>query len=292
MLAAQLLKKVQYSTKATDVFTHLSYKKEYLNYIKQLHPDICRMDGATEAVEKLNTYRKHMEVLHTVTDDAGTLHNQGNQTFIQRGEPALLRQSWENYQQLMQFSDEASLHFRKYLPVSMNLSGDMLVSTTSHQAVPLTHLTLPQEHVSWVVSRMLELVGWLHQIGFTHAGINPDSIAVLPETHGIVCLSFYHMKPMNHRLESISARYLDWYPQITFDQKQALGYIDLCLLQRTGLYLLGDKSGNGVKLKALHDDRLIDFLITPHYEAYDTYHVYRKLLRSIFGKPTFHELNI
>jgi hypothetical protein len=56
--------------------------------------------------------------------------------------------------------------------------------------------------------------------------------------------------------------------------------------------LLGDPSGHGVKLKMTEPAPFIDFLIASHTEAVPTYEQYRKMLRTVFGKPVFHHLNL
>ena len=91
--------------------------------------------------------------------------------------------------------------------------------------VPLAGLVLPPQRVAWVLCRLLELVVWLHQSGFYHAGPNPESLA-----------------------------------------------------QRTAVCLLGDASGNGVRLRATVSERLADFLLTPHHNAYAAFDDYRELL--------------
>lgn len=292
MNAETLLENIRNATQPEDIFSRSNYKKEYIACIKLLHPDVCSLSGATEAVEKLNAYKKHMESLHTVEDDAGTMHIVDSQTITVKGDRDLLQKSLEKYNRLMSLTDESSGHFKRYLPLSMDWEADYLRIKTTHRAVPLTHLPLTQEHASWVLNRIFEFTTWLHQVGYCHMGINPESVWVVPETHGIVCVSFYHLQYRNNPLKTISGRYVDWYPQLVFDQKKAIPYADLSLAQRTVLFALGDKSGNGVKLKKVCDERLIDFLITPHYDSYAAYDEYRKLLRDIFGKPKFHELKV
>jgi len=292
MIIEDLLNRILSATTPEQVLTPNNYRKEYLAYVKQIHPDICGLTGASAAMEKLNGFKQQLEQRNSGEDDAGAWHKADDKTLVFKGERTVLAKSLENYARLMRLTDGASRHFQQYLPASITFENDYLYVRYPHRLVPLTHVTLPQEHVSWVLSRLLELVAWLHQTGYCHAGINPEAICIVPETHGIVCVSFYHMQGLNARLDTISGRYLDWYPQLVFNRKQALPYVDLSLAQRTALYLLGDKSGNGVKLKKDCNEQLIDFLITPHYDAYQTYDDYRQLLRAIFGKPTFHELKL
>jgi hypothetical protein len=206
------------------------------------------------------------------------------------GDKVVLQKSLNNYRILMNRTDVASNHFKKYLPSEMFFENDKLIVRSAMKIRPLSKNTFPQHHVSWITSRLLEFISWIQQIGYCHAGINPESVAVAPETHGIVCLSFYHLQPLGSRLQTLSGRYQNWYPSVVFDEKKAISYIDTSLVQRTAIYLLGDSSGNGIKLKHTHNEALIDFLIKPHHDTFATYDKFRKLLRSEFGKPTFHPM--
>jgi hypothetical protein len=287
-----LIRKILLSKKAEDLFSRTNFRKEYLQLVKLLHPDLCSHPKANEAVSRLNLFREELEEWGRMEDDAGSISILNDNTIGIKGDSVLLRRSLENYRKLMSLKDEASNHFKRYLPVHMELKDDSLIISANERIVPLTRLTLDQRHVAWLLSRMLELTAWLHQAGYCHAGINPESIFVVPKTHGIICVSFYHLAKMKQPLASISGRYLDWYPPLIFKEKKAISYLDLALAQRTAIYVLGDRSGNGIKLKRTCNERLIDFLIAPHHEAYSTYDEYRKLVRTIFGKPKFHHLNI
>jgi hypothetical protein len=204
----------------------------------------------------------------------------------------LLRQSQANYERLMALRDPSAQHFHKYLPTTLAWDGSRLLATPPARVVPLAGLVLPAHHVTWVLSRLLELVAWLHQSGFCHAGLNPESLALVPETHGVVCLSFYHMARLNGPLTSVSGKYRLWYPDAVFADKRATASVDLALVQRTAVCLLGDISGNGVRLRATVDERLVDFLLTPRHNAYTAFTDYRKLLKQLYPKREFHPLNL
>ena len=288
----ELLNKILNAATAQAIFSKAHFKKEYLHYQKLLHPDVCHLPGATEAALKLNLFRKDMEAGTQIQDDAGTMTQLDDRTLVFKGDTAMLLASMTHYQRLIKLNDPAAGHFKKYLPQSMTLEENALIVTSHERLVPLSQLTLLQEHVTWITSRLFELVSWFYQTGYCHAGINPESVCVVPETHGIVCTSFYHVTPAGSRLNTVSGRYLNWYPDLVFKEKKAIPYIDLSLVQRTALCLLGDASGNGIKLKNTHNEHLIDFLITPHYQPYETFDAYRNLLFSLFGKPKFHKLEI
>lgn len=287
-----LINKILLAKNANDIFDIQNYKSQYFEYLKTIHPDICPHPFANKAVSQLNTFKVEIENSKKIVDDAGTIEQVNNHTLQFFGDKDLLNTSINNYKQLKTLTDPASQHFKKYLPTSLELKNNTLLLSFPYKLIPLYKLNLPQHHVTWIGSRMFEFIAWLHQINRVHAGINPASIAVVPETHGIVCLSFYHLLPLGNKLKSVSAGYLNWYPSLTFDKKIAVPTIDISLVQRTALYLLGDTSGNGVKLKSIYNQQLIDFLITFHYNTFTTFDNYRKLLHTEFGKPTFHPLNL
>ena len=292
MDAQALLSKILASRQPDDVFSRATFRKEYLAYLKLLHPDVCRLLGATDAVAQLNFYVEQLEAALRLTDDAGPLRVLPNQQVRFEGDPALLHQSRANYERLMALRSLADQHFHRYLPTALRWEGDNLLATTAARVVPLAGLVLPPHHVAWLLSRLLELVAWLHQSGFCHAGLTPESLALVPETHGLVCLSFYHLARLNGPLTTVSGKYRMWYPDAVFADKRAVPGIDLALVQRTAVCLLGDASGNGVRLRANVDERLVDFLLAPHHNAYAAFDTYRKLLRQLYPKREFHPLNL
>ncbi|WP_158829271.1 hypothetical protein [Mucilaginibacter lacusdianchii] len=292
METQQIINQILFANQAEDVFSISSFKKEYARLIKLLHPDVCHLPRAGEAVAMMNQFRDEMYKYWHGEDDAGKFVRNEEDEVTFQGDPDLLYRSYENYQRLMSINDDTANHFKKYLPKSMNFSGRELIVNSEHPMLPLTHLIFPHQHTNWILSRIFEFITWLHQIGYCHLGINPESIFIVPQTHGIICTSFYHLTRLNTKPESLSGRYLNWYPAIVFDQKKAIQYVDMSLAQRTALYMLGDKSGNGVVLKKNINPQLIDFLITPHYDSYQTYQEFRQLLLQLFGKPQFHPLNI
>ena len=136
--------------------------------------------------------------------------------------------------------------------------------------------------MNWILSRLLEIAAWFAQEGIVHGGINPKSVFLVPETHGIIISSFYHLKRIGQPLETISASYQNWYPATIFTKKVAETAIDLEGCKRTAAYLLGDTSGLGVKLKKTHLPAFVDFLLDRHTNAYDCYREYRALLKRYF----------
>ena len=287
-----LIHQILHSSHYSEVFSRFTFKKQYIDYLKVLHPDICSHPQATEAVAKINIYKDELDKYQKIKDDGGEIQITSPHNITFKGDETLLKKSFTSFDKLSKLKDEASKHFRKYLPDSLEWKGDRIELHHKEEIMPLTGLLLAEKHVTWVTSRLFEFVAWLNQVGFCHAGLNPESIAIVPKTHGIIVLSFYHLGYTNQKLSTISNRYLNWYPNSIFTEKRAVPYIDITLVQRIALYLLGEKTGTGVKLKKTHNPQLIDFLLESHALPYETFDAYRKLLGTLFGKPKFYPLEI
>ena len=293
MKEEEIIDKILKSNSVVDVFYDVNdYKAVYKNFIKLIHPDICKLPGATEATEKLNKFKRELETGKTHNDDAGIV-TYGLKTVTIVGNKDLLKKSLDNYNRLMSLTDEASKNFKKYIPASGRLISETeLEFTLSDRAVPISSLgVLEQKHVNWILSRMFEFTAWINQNGYSHAGINPESIYIMPLNHGMACISFYHMTKLNSPLKTVSAQYKNFYPAQVFVNKKSESNIDVELSKRTAVLLLGDKSGSGVILRKTHNNEIIDFLQKQCYEADKNYIEYRELLKKYF--PTeFHKLNV
>ncbi len=272
-----------------EVFSNEFLLRDYKKALAKLHPDINKSRAATDAYIKLIQLKSEFDKGKILEDDAGFFEEKDG-LFYFKGDKPFLTLSYENYLMLKGKRDESSLSFHKYLPDSMALSQELKVSLVK-RAVPISKLVLPQEHVLWVLSRMLEVSAWFSQIGYVHCGINPESVFIVPETHGIIISTFYHLTKANLKIKTISGKYKNWYPKEVFDNKRAKSKIDVELSKRTAAYLLGDHSGMGIKLRRSHHPALIEFLLKRHGNPIDCYDSYRKMLKKNF-KVKFHELVI
>jgi hypothetical protein len=302
MEATDAIKKILSAKDWHDVFTKKSdYKSEYKSYALLLHPDRCKLKNAEDAFKKVTGYRDEIENSYKFTDEAGTV-SYSDFKIIFEGNESLLKKSYDNYNKLMSLTDKASLHFKKYIPTSAILDGNTLTFTVPYKIVSMNDLTLPLEHSRWALNRMFEFSSWLDEVGFSHCGINPGSMFIVPESHGLICASFYHMTKIGTNLSTISAKYSSWYPAYILDKRtdskgrsikpKATSIIDAELSKRTAIYLLGDKSGNGIVLKRNLQPELVNFLITSKPNAYTACKEYIDLIHKLYGKPKFVELVI
>jgi hypothetical protein len=295
MTDIELINKVVKATKPSDVFSD-DWKKQYKDYCKLIHPDYNPNSLAAEAMAKMNYFKNVLENGTKYTDEAGDFR-----VFEKRIEyevtdtnRKLITKSVENYKKLMSLHDKASESFHKYLPESMVLEKNKLTINLKDRSIPLTGQKLEQVHVNWLFSRMFEFVLWLRQVNIVHMGLNPTTVFAVPDTHGIIVFSFYHMTTVFKKAETISAKYRMWYPTTLFSEKIASPDIDLELIKKIALYLLGDRSAAGTKLKMDKkniNQEVLNFLLTKHENHVDEFKKYRELLAKNFEKK-FYVLNL
>lgn len=289
MTTIQLIQSIERAGDFEAVFGKENSLVKYKRALSLLHPDVCFINGATEAFIKLNELKMEFDKSKIFADDAGTFEREDKYVFF-KGKSDLLEKSYNNYRILKDKRDESSLAFHKYIPDSMGISTQLQVGF-KERTLPISRLVLPEHHVLWILSRMLEYCAWMSQIGYIHGGIHPESVFIVPEQHGVILSSFYHMTKVNTKLKTVSAKYQHWYPKETFKEKRARTKIDLEMTKRTAAYLLGDPSGMGIKLRKTNHPALIAFLIKQHKDAYNCYDEYRKMLKDNF-EVKFHKLNL
>jgi len=294
MTDVELIEKVLKTTKPSDLFTD-DWKKDYLRYCKLIHPDTCGHPKASDAMAIINHYKDVIENGISYVDEAGQfkLFEKKIVYMVTDANRKLITKSVSNYKLLMSKTDKASVSFQRYLPDSMKLENDRLIIYLKDRAVPLTGQKLPQVHINWLFSRMFEFTLWLRQINYSHLGLNPTTVFVVPETHGIIVISFYHLTVLDKKAETISAKYKMWYPTTLFSKKIATPDVDLELCKKIALYLLGDRSGAGTKLKRDKEvsQEVLNFLLTKHQNGKEEFLQYRELLKKHF-ESKFYPLNL
>ncbi len=283
MKISELLIKILSSNSIKELIDTNNYDSECKNIIRQIHPDKCKLQNANDAFIKFMELKKLFDKGFSFDDDSGEVVIKENMVYF-KGDETLIAKSVSNYEKIYHMAND---NFKQYLP--NKFSGkemDLVDNYTS-----LKNVILPEEHVRWVLSRLMEFSAYLSQLGFTHAGLTIDSFLVNPKNHGIKIISFYHLKPINSRLETISAKYRLMYPTSVFKDKIAEQKIDTELAKRTACFLLGDSSGIGVKLKKNVSAPLMEFLLKTNNDSIDAFLEYKKILKDNYENK-FHDLKL
>ena len=71
MTDIELITKVLKSKKPSDIFPNDDWKKDYIQYSKLIHTDICKLPNANDAMAKINDYKDLIENGKTFTDETG-----------------------------------------------------------------------------------------------------------------------------------------------------------------------------------------------------------------------------
>lgn len=292
MEPVKLIEKINNASKIEDVLSIVNFKQEFNAILKEIHPDVCSLNGSSEATLKMNEWKSIIENGRVFKDDCGSFKTNGYWVEFE-SEEKNVKWSLENYNILMKLNSDSDKHFQKYIPSSgVDLGSGKIRFNFDKRAIPLSGLDLSQEHVNWVLNRIFEYCTYLEQIGMVHCGINPESIFIVPETHGIQVCSFYHLTKIGNKVGTVSGKYYNWYPSQLLKTKIASSSIDIELAKKTAIYLLGDKSGSGIKLRKTHNSNFIDFLIKQDNKfSYDVMSEYKQLLKDNF-KSEFHLLTI
>jgi hypothetical protein len=301
MTEVEIVDKILTSRSPQELFGDLStWETSYKSWAKQIHPDFCTVPKATQAMTRLNQLKDELKKGKKHKDDAGVATYTLKSIEI-IGDKSLLCKSVDNFKILKETKDLRFQFFKKYLPQDMSMVTDRGVIepecevTLSERAIPLSSVgTLPPEHATWVLNRLLEFCAGLNQLGYVHCGLTPDSVYIVPETHGIVIVSFYHMVKIDAKLKTISALYSSFYPQQILNHKKATTNIDTDTSKRICIYLLGDRSGSGVKLRKSTpiQSELLNFLQKSDLSPYNVGMEYVGILRRLYPKKKYLELNV
>jgi len=285
------IRKILDSTKPSDIFDLSNWKVQYQSWIKAVHPDHNTSVGAREAFEKLMQYKEILENGISFKDELCDITLKDNiLTF--KGPKDKLELSKQNYEIILN-SVKVVDTFPRYLPEKMYFDGDDLKVVLSRRSVLIQDLALEEKHCRWVLNRLLEFSSLMNvHGGWTHCGINPNSVLITPEDHGIQVVSFYHSVKVNDPMRSAIGLLplKNWYPAEIFTNKRSISTVDSEMSKRLCCYLLGDKSGTGANLRGSTTNYIHDFLMEQGSVVQNDYIKYQELLNQ--EPRTFHILNL
>lgn len=283
MKISDLIAKILIANSIKELVDVNNYDAECKNIIRQIHPDKCKLPNANDGFIKFMELKKLFDKGFSFDDDSGKVTIKENMIYF-NGDENLVAKSIANYNKIYAM---ANTNFKQYLP--NKFSGKEMDLEDNYTS--LKDVILPEEHCRWILSRLLEFSAYLAQLGYVHSGLTIDSFLVNPKNHGIKVISFYHIKPIGSKLETVSAKYRLMYPSSIFKDKIAEQKIDIELAKRTICFLLGDSSGIGVKLKKTISEPLMEFLLKTNNDSIDAFLEYKKMLKDNYENK-FYELKL
>lgn len=275
------IRKILDSKKPSDIFDMSNWKTQFREWSKHCHPDHNLDPLARSAFERLVQYRDILEKGFEFSDEVCPRIVFKDKTLTFYGPIDKLKLSYDNFNKIKGSVDPIETPFDRFLPDKMELGADCLKVYLQHDPHLIQGLTLEEKHARWFLNRLLEFSSLLNgRSGFTHAGLNPNSVLICPEEHGIQVVSFYHLTPVNAKMVSAIGihPYRMWYPNEIFTTKKSMPEIDLLMSKHLAVYVLGERSGIGNSLRGSISGGLMDYLLTFDDSLIEGYFKYQDLL--------------
>jgi len=100
---------------------------------------------------------------------------------------------------------------------------------------------LPERHVAWIVSRLLDLCCYLQYTGLSHNGINSENVFICPEFHTVSLLGgWFYAAPLGEKLVAAPRKTIEYAPSDLLSNKIGDTRTDLEMVKATARELLGD----------------------------------------------------
>lgn len=198
--------------------------------------------------------------------------------------------------------DEKSVFFQKYLPrfvesfSTFDSSKRRVVNVFERsrgfyslaevrQAYPEG---LDTRDVAWMLRRILEVTGYVHDLRYVHGAISPDHVLIHPERHTMRLVGWSYAVPEGKRLLAVSAKYRSDYPDYVFQKKPVKGSLDVRGAAQTASLLLRDRNGELRKDVPASFRGFLDSCIQEKIPSgWDAYRRYDEILRKEFGERKF-----
>lgn len=159
----------------------------------------------------------------------------------------------------------------------------------------LSHMgTVPERHVAWIVSRLLNLCCYLECIGMSHNAISTENVYIDPAQHTAYLLGgWFYAKDIGGTLIAVPKKTLDYAPHDLIRAKKGSIRTDLEMVKATARELLGDISGARL-YKTSAPKAFVDWLRAPCGDdaVKEFTYYYNTVLTEAFGPKKFVELKL
>lgn len=132
---------------------------------------------------------------------------------------------------------------------------------------------IPGPHVAWMISRMMNLAVYLEWAGISHLSISPEFLLVSLEHHSVSLTGpSLYTTSLGKRPKFAPASTINLLPAMKRPDYEVDSVADRQLIRQVGRELLGDPSGNRIKLDPTVRPEIAQWLSsTPPASAHDDY---------------------
>jgi hypothetical protein len=156
---------------------------------------------------------------------------------------------------------------------------------------------LESRHLAWIFKRLLTVLGFCHRQEVLHGAVLPSHVMIDAASHGLQLVGWGQSVATARRIETVSARYADWYPQEVVNKQPAGPATDLFLAARCMVYLAGGDTVTNwmpeavpVAMRRFLATCLLESVRMRPDDAWALLEEFDALLHSLYGPPRFHEL--
>lgn len=160
------------------------------------------------------------------------------------------------------------------------------------------HLNImPERHVAWIITRLLNLCVYLQKHNISHNGISTESLYINPELHTVHLLGgWFYSAELGSKMLAVPNKTLEYAPSSLIRSKVGDIRTDLEMTKAVARELLGDISGSSLYRNSNIPKPMLDWLRQPctsdALTEYANWHTDGGVLDKSFGPKKFIELKV
>lgn len=149
------------------------------------------------------------------------------------------------------------------------------------------------EHAAWMFNRMLGSLLAVHQAGFVHNSLTPDSFLIYPETHNGLLTNFAYSTKLGQPLKGYNPQWKDFYAHELLEKRATSFGSDIYMAAKCIIYLIGADSLTKTPepFQSFIRYCTMGMRFRPQ-DVWELHNDFRELLKTIFGEPKFHEFKM
>jgi hypothetical protein len=204
--------------------------------------------------------------------------------------------------------DKMRAEFSRYFPYSILASG-ILKATDGRQILTLAKTEdvypmrlvlehfggkLPDRHVAWVMSRLLNISCYMNYSGVVHNGITVDNCFMSPSLHSVLLLGgWWYATELGKPMIGIPAEVFEVMSVAAKARRISSNMTDLESIKQIGRVLLGQNNCRLLAASDLAPKPFTDFLISGSKESsIEEFKKWSKALDAAYGKRQFVPLDV
>ena len=153
---------------------------------------------------------------------------------------------------------------------------------------------IPEEHIFWILERMLSLIGYLHSNKIVHGNIKPENIIIDVENHNIkimdytLCIKNAHKHTSRYKIIND-----DYTPDYVSEKSVVIPHVDIYAVAKIAIILMGgDVKRNAMPVNVSKELRTFirNMINSKENDAWKLWNELIELRNKQYGKTRFQKL--